>query len=89
MLGDDIALRTETTRHHDVVVLCERGIDLVEAFIDRGINEPTRIDDDDIDVIASFDRLEPVVAEKRRDGLAIDERLRQPRLTMPTRTLPI
>ena len=64
-------LGTQTTRHDDFAVFCQRFTNGVQTFPDGIVNETTGIDNDQISAFKSFRCLVALGTESREDQLRI------------------
>jgi hypothetical protein len=72
-LRDHAFLRAEAAGHHHLAVLRQRLADRVERFLDRGVDEPARVDDDEVGVVVRGGRDIAFRAQLREDAFRIDE----------------
>jgi hypothetical protein len=71
----DPFLRAKATRDDHLAVLGERLADGIERFLDRGIDEAARVDDDEVGIVVGRGRGVALGAQLREDALGVDERL--------------
>jgi hypothetical protein len=62
-------LRAEAAGDDDLAVLRQRLADRVERFLDRGIDEAARVDDDEVGVVVRRGRDIALRTQLRKDAL--------------------
>ena len=75
-VANDVRFGAEAARDDDAAVLGERFADRVERLGARAVQEPARVDDDDVGARVVGGRLVTLGAQLAQDSLGIDERLR-------------